>query len=451
MLRAKRRPPTSRYGGGVRAVPFLLVLLLACGCAGVAPKPSSPAERTPTPTTVTADNPGGDAENPIDAALERLLSEPMGTHLDRFRTLKVRLPDRKNWKRVRFFGYPTRVGYRYGADHYAMVAVTYSKTDDDSPAKCIETFNNKALRTADTFDLHVGEIERSMSQHYKGNESVDWAERERQLAERRRKHAERIAAYKRDAPARRKRILAARKQIAERRKQWLAAAKKRKEAAEKKARQDAAAGEPAAAGKTPPKDATQPEQSGSDAKTGDAKASEAKTSDAKTGDAKTSDAKASDAKPAPVIGEPVMIDPKVQPSRRFFRFTPQQLRKAQQTRAARLKAAAEKKAAKRGKRGKQDEAASKKERPYPNPYGFADMPVARTSGEFRTLFNRDRYLAAVVAYQSWPGTCLVQAFSIRVGSDEALARRVVDHWLKEYAPKLAWSVKLRAAPKIQNR
>ena len=87
----------------------------------------------------------------------------------------------------------------------------------------------------------------------------------------------------------------------------------------------------------------------------------------------------------------------------------------------------------------------------PEDLGTADMPVLLTSGEFQTLLNDDRWLAAAVAYRSWPGTCLVQAYAVKVGSDEELAHRVVARWLAEMAPELRWKGHLRERPPIANR
>lgn len=79
------------------------------------------------------------------------------------------------------------------------------------------------------------------------------------------------------------------------------------------------------------------------------------------------------------------------------------------------------------------------------------MPYVRGSGEFTVLFRRHRYVGAVAATRSWPGTCLVHTFAVRVGTDEALANQVVDRWLAEQAPKTSWLPHLRRAPRVENR
>jgi hypothetical protein len=79
------------------------------------------------------------------------------------------------------------------------------------------------------------------------------------------------------------------------------------------------------------------------------------------------------------------------------------------------------------------------------------MPFVRASGHFTTLTNRDHYITAAVGYRSWPGTRLVHGFAVRVGSDTALATRVVERWLSELAPRLHWLSELSGAPPIENR
>ncbi len=120
---------------------------------------------------------GGDAEEPIDAALERLLSEKITRKVDKWLTLNVYMPDGKNWKRVRFWGYPTRAGYRYGKEpHVAMGVVTYTKAEggDDSPTACLKAFAEKARETADEFDVDVADLHRETRTHKKWVEGVDW-------------------------------------------------------------------------------------------------------------------------------------------------------------------------------------------------------------------------------------------------------------------------------------
>jgi hypothetical protein len=134
-----------------------------CGCTPAPLRPSSAAERTPSPGTVTHTDPAGDAASPVDAALERLAVEALGVQSDRPHTLYVPLPDAANWQRVRFLGYPTRAGFRYGEDHYAVAVVLYEDAGGDAaPVACLERFTRRAVRTARLFELEVGPLDREL-------------------------------------------------------------------------------------------------------------------------------------------------------------------------------------------------------------------------------------------------------------------------------------------------
>lgn len=233
--------------GGIRRA--LLALLSTAGCATAA-VPSPPEARHPTPVTVTKENPAGDAREPEDAALTRLLDAPPGIRFDRFHTLMASYPDVGNWRRVRVFGHPTRVTYRYGDDHFAIDAVEYKPADgdDDTPAGCLDRFVDRARDEALRYAVEIGPVERG---------------------------------------------------------------------------------------------------------------------EGRAGD-----------------------DP---------------------------------------------------------------MPWVRVSGAFTSLFKRDRYFGAIAAYHSWPGTCLVRAMAVRVGTDESLAKKVVDRWVDDLAPELRWVGHLRAAPPFADR
>ena len=113
----------------------------------------------PTPTSVSKDNPGGDAVDPDKAALMRLLAEPLGALTDKFGTLRAAYPDWPNWRRVRFLGYPLRAGFRYGDRHYAIGAIWYSEAKPgDTPESCLGRVVDKARATGKTFNLELGPI-----------------------------------------------------------------------------------------------------------------------------------------------------------------------------------------------------------------------------------------------------------------------------------------------------
>ena len=142
-----------------------LPLAIASGCGGgSAPAPSpnhaapSAPAKPPTPKSVTKANPGGDADDPEKAALERLLKEPFGYRKDRWNTLRVPLVDWKNWKRVRIWGHPTRATYRYGDDHRAIDTILYTPSDGPSDlASCLAKFTEYASTTAAAYGVRMSE------------------------------------------------------------------------------------------------------------------------------------------------------------------------------------------------------------------------------------------------------------------------------------------------------
>jgi hypothetical protein len=138
------------------AAAAVMLSLAVAGCASSAP-PTKPPGQPPTPKTVTARNPGGDASDGERAALERLLTEPWGTRRDRWRTLRVPLVDWKHWRRVRLWGHPTRATYRYGDNHYAVATVWYQPTQGkDDPDSCLAKFLDYATPVAKSFDVSLG-------------------------------------------------------------------------------------------------------------------------------------------------------------------------------------------------------------------------------------------------------------------------------------------------------
>lgn len=276
----------------------LLAAVVASGCAALA----EPA-RAPSPGT--GDDPGGDAAQPVDAALERLLSEPLGRHVDYWHRLEVPLPDRAHWKGTRFKRYPTRAAYQYGDTYIALAVVAYTAADgQDSPSACVKPLLKEMRAAAKAYDIEIGSMHRETRTRLGGPESVDW---------------------------------------------------QREGAAERPARR-------------------------------------------------------------------VVPDVRSRPT------------SERQRRVRALMA---------GQPFSDVDA--------PSVFSPTEMLVVRMSGHFNTLFKRDEYVGAVVAYASWPGTCLVQGFVVRVGSDLMFARRVVTRWVEDAAPGLRWASWLREGPPTDNR
>jgi hypothetical protein len=138
----------------------LLVLALGCCNNTVPPEtPQAPPERPPTPASVTREKPGGDAPDPVKAALQRLLSQPIeAKRRDRWGTLRVPLADTKNWRRIRIWGHPTRATFQYGDDYTAMVVLRYSQIEGpNDPEHCLADFMKYASPVADNYGIRLGE------------------------------------------------------------------------------------------------------------------------------------------------------------------------------------------------------------------------------------------------------------------------------------------------------
>jgi hypothetical protein len=79
------------------------------------------------------------------------------------------------------------------------------------------------------------------------------------------------------------------------------------------------------------------------------------------------------------------------------------------------------------------------------------MLVVLAEGKVNAAFANDDYVGAVAVYQSFPGTCLVQAFATKATRHPDLARKARDHWVTEAAPYLTWGAKVTEAPSLDAR
>jgi hypothetical protein len=126
----------------------------ALGCS--ASLPPKPVGLPPTPQTVTVENPGGDAADPEWAALDRLASEPWGLRRDRTNTLIIPLVDARHWQRVRLWGHPTRAAFRFGDDHYGVIALWYLPTTQaNDPESCLKRFVDEARPLAEASGTRI--------------------------------------------------------------------------------------------------------------------------------------------------------------------------------------------------------------------------------------------------------------------------------------------------------
>ena len=154
-----------------------LVLVLGCNNNNLpaeGPPQPPPPERPPTPASVTMKNPGGDAADPVKAALQRLIDEPVAVkRKDRWGTLRVPLADWKNWRRIRIWGHPTRATFQYGEERIALITIRYSKIEGpNDPERCLADFVRFASPIAQSYGVRLGDFELvHASQTLKGQQS----------------------------------------------------------------------------------------------------------------------------------------------------------------------------------------------------------------------------------------------------------------------------------------
>lgn len=69
------------------------------------------------------------------------------------------------------------------------------------------------------------------------------------------------------------------------------------------------------------------------------------------------------------------------------------------------------------------------------------MVIQLAEGRVNAPFFQDDYVGGIAAYQSFPGTCLVQAIAFIATDHPAAARRARDRWVNDAAPRLQWDMK----------
>jgi hypothetical protein len=110
----------------------------------------------PTPSSVTQESPGGDANDPEAAALDRLVNEPTLNRRDQWKTLAIPLADGKLWRRVAVSGYPTRATFRYGDDGHAWLGVYYTAAPEGmTPAACLSEFLGETEALGDDYGVSL--------------------------------------------------------------------------------------------------------------------------------------------------------------------------------------------------------------------------------------------------------------------------------------------------------
>lgn len=136
---------------------LLAGLAALLGCQPAAPR--LPPGLPPTPASISKAEPGGDAANPEQAALERLASEAWGSQPDKRGRVLVPLPDASRWRRVRFWLVPTFTGFRFGDRHHAISALFVRQAPEggSDSAACLREFERWGGGVARQMGLETGE------------------------------------------------------------------------------------------------------------------------------------------------------------------------------------------------------------------------------------------------------------------------------------------------------
>jgi hypothetical protein len=149
----------------------LALLFLALGCT--APAVRQPPGVAPNPASINREEPGGDASDPHAAALDRLLHAQWGWRNDKQDALHVPMPDWENWRRIRYYGVPSFVGFRYGDSHHAVLAVWIRRLEQPeesaSPQACLSQFEAWGNPQAQAFGVEMGPATTSTMRWAKGD------------------------------------------------------------------------------------------------------------------------------------------------------------------------------------------------------------------------------------------------------------------------------------------
>ena len=129
---------------------------MVVGCAHG--KDRKPPGQPPSPASVTREEPGGDANDPHRAALQRLVKGGWGWRNDKQDVFHFPLSDWPNWRRVRFWGLPTFVGFRYGDAHRGVAAMWVRRLrpeDPEDPKVCLDRMEAWGRPIADAYRTKV--------------------------------------------------------------------------------------------------------------------------------------------------------------------------------------------------------------------------------------------------------------------------------------------------------
>ncbi len=134
----------------------LLAATTAVGCTGAASGQNLSVAAAPPPKDDGKPAQGGTGGSSHSAALEELKIGQLEYRDDKQRSVRVLLPDAGNWMRVKFWGVPSLVGFRYGKEHHAIVGAFITHVDDNAvPGVCMKSFATWANPLLESFDVQL--------------------------------------------------------------------------------------------------------------------------------------------------------------------------------------------------------------------------------------------------------------------------------------------------------
>jgi len=160
----KSRPPQAADLRKWRMMVSVSLAVLAganVGCSGTGPSPAAGSHTLP----VAAASPpkddgtaakGGSGGISHAAALEQLKVAPLRARVDKQQSMRVLLPDAEHWTRVKFWGVPSLVGFRYGREHHAIVGGVVTHVADNAvQGACAKSFESWAMPWVESFEVEL--------------------------------------------------------------------------------------------------------------------------------------------------------------------------------------------------------------------------------------------------------------------------------------------------------
>lgn len=130
------------------------------GCAAKPPPPPATIAPAAPPKDDGKAAKGGSGGAEHSAALEQLKTAALMPRVDKQKSLRLRLPDGDRWTRVKFWGVPSLLGFRYGKEQHAIVGGNVLRVDDNGViGACSRAFDEWAKPQVVAFDIQI-EIEK---------------------------------------------------------------------------------------------------------------------------------------------------------------------------------------------------------------------------------------------------------------------------------------------------